>query len=197
MHELKTPIGKGKLVTEMLDDEIAKKRLSGIFARLDLLIAEFSKVEQIASKSYTPNIESYTLLHVLDHAIDLLMLEDEKKEELLSVEGDFDFEVKVDFDLMALAIKNLIDNALKHSPKQQIHVKADAQKIVIKNQGEPLAMSIEEYFQPFVSGSRTHGSGLGLGLYIVQNIVKLHGFEVSYLYSDGAHQFSIDFSKGQ
>ena len=32
MHELKTPIGKGKLVTEMLDDEIAKKRLSGIFA---------------------------------------------------------------------------------------------------------------------------------------------------------------------
>lgn len=197
MHELKTPIGKGKLVTEMLDDEIAKKRLSGIFARLDLLIAEFSKVEQIASKSYTPKIESYTLLHVLDHAIDLLMLDDEKKEELLSVEGDFDFEVKVDFDLMALAIKNLIDNALKHSPKQQIHVRADEKKIVIKNQGEPLAMSIEEYFQPFVSGSKTHGSGLGLGLYIVQNIVKLHGFEVSYLYIDGMHQFSIDFAKGQ
>lgn len=197
MHELKTPIGKGKLVTEMLDDEIAKKRLSGIFARLDLLIAEFSKVEQIASKSYTPKIESYTLLHVLDNAIDLLMLEDEKKEELISVEGNFDFEVKVDFDLMALAIKNLIDNALKHSPKQQIHVRADGQKIVIENQGEPLAMSIEEYFQPFVSGSRTHGSGLGLGLYIVQNIVKLHGFEVSYHYSDGAHQFSIDFSKGK
>lgn len=197
MHELKTPIGKGKLVTEMLDDEIAKKRLSGIFARLDLLIAEFSKVEQIASKSYTPNIASYTLLHVLDQAIDLLMLDAEKTEELIKIEGDFDFEVNVDFDLMALAIKNLIDNALKHSVKQQIHVSVYEKKLLIENKGEPLSMSIEEYFQPFVSGSKTHGSGLGLGLYIVQNIVKLHGFEVSYHYIDGMHQFSIDFTKGQ
>lgn len=197
MHELKTPIGKGKLVTEMLDDEIAKKRLSGIFARLDLLIAEFSKVEQIASKSCTPNIASYTLLHVLDQAIDLLMLDAEKTEELIKIEGDFDFEVNVDFDLMALAIKNLIDNALKHSAKQQIHVSVYEKKLLIENKGEPLSMSIEEYFQPFVSGSKTHGSGLGLGLYIVQNIVKLHGFEVSYHYIDGMHQFSIDFTKGQ
>lgn len=197
MHELKTPIGKGKLVTEMLEDEVAKKRLSGIFSRLDLLIAEFSKVEQIASKSYTPNRQTCTLLHVLDQSIDLLMLDDEKKEELLSIEGDFDFEVNVDFDLMALAIKNLIDNALKHSAKQQIHVKAYEKTISVENKGEPLSMSVEEYFQPFVSGSKTHGSGLGLGLYIVQNIIKLHGFEVMYDYIDETHRFSIDFSKGQ
>ena len=52
MHELKTPIGKGRIVAEMLEDATAKKRLVGVFARLDLLISEFSKIEQITSKRY-------------------------------------------------------------------------------------------------------------------------------------------------
>jgi hypothetical protein len=55
---------------------------------------------------------------------------------------------------------------------------------------------IDEYFQPFVSGSKACGSGLGLGLYIVKNIIAQHGLEVIYRYEDGLHQFSIDFAKG-
>ena len=197
MHELKTPIGKGKIVAEMLDDAVAKRRLVGIFGRLDLLIAEFAKTEELTSKSYTPNIQEYPLLHVMDQAIDMLMLDDQKRDEQVQIEGDFDFKVAVDFDLMALAIKNLMDNAIKHSTKHAVHVKVSEQKLTIENEGEALNMSIDEYFQPFVSGSKVSGSGLGLGLYIVQNIVKLHGFGLAYQYIEGKHQFSIDFSKGK
>lgn len=197
MHELKTPIGKGRIVAEMLDDEVAKRRLVGIFSRLDLLIAEFAKIEQLASKSYTPNIQEYTLLHVMDQAVDLLMLDDKKRDEQVTIEGDLDFVVKVDFELMALALKNLMDNAMKHSSNHCVHVRVEQQKVYIENIGEVLKMSIEEYFQPFVSGSKALGSGLGLGLYIVENIVKLHGFDLVYQYVEGKHQFSIDFSKGE
>lgn len=196
MHELKTPIGKGRIVAEMLEDDIAKKRLVGVFGRLDLLIAEFSKIEQLTSQRYELTIKEYSLLHVIDQAIDLLMLDDQKREEQVHVEGDFDFTVAVDFDLMALAIKNLMDNAMKHSLKHRVCVKSCGQTLIIANEGEPLKMAIEEYFQPFVSGSKACGSGLGLGLYIVKNIVEQHGLEVVYAYEEGQHLFRIDFSKG-
>ncbi|AHJ12013.1 ArsS family sensor histidine kinase [Sulfurospirillum multivorans] len=195
MHELKTPIGKGRIVAEMLEDETAKKRLIGVFGRLDLLISEFSKIEQITSKRYDLSLKEYSLLHVIDQAIDLLMLDDKKREDQVKVEGDFDFKVTVDFDLMALALKNLMDNAMKHSLNHRVYVKSEGQKVIIANEGEPLKMAIEEYFQPFVSGSKACGSGLGLGLYIVKNIVAQHGFEVLYGYEEGFHHFSIDFSK--
>ncbi|QIR76622.1 ArsS family sensor histidine kinase [Sulfurospirillum diekertiae] len=196
MHELKTPIGKGRIVAEMLEDAIAKKRLVGVFGRLDLLIAEFSKIEQLTSQRYELNLKEYSLLHVIDQAIDLLMLDDQKREDQVHVEGDFDFKVTVDFELMALAIKNLMDNAMKHSLNHRVFVKNSGQRLIIANEGEPLKMAIEEYFQPFVSGSKACGSGLGLGLYIVKNIVEQHGLEIAYAYEAGYHHFSIDFSKG-
>ena len=195
MHELKTPIGKGRIVSEMLEDDVAKKRLVGVFSRLELLIAEFSKTEQLASQSYNLKIEAYAFVHVLDQAIDLLMLDEQKKEEQLSIEGDYSFSVDVDFELMALALKNLIDNALKNSHNHKAYITINEQKITLKNEGEPLKMPIHEYMQPFVSGSKTSGSGLGLGLYIVQSILHLHGLELDYTYDAGMHQFSIDFQK--
>ena len=90
MHELKTPIGKGRIVSEMLEDETAKKRLVNVFGRLDLLIAEFSKVEQLSAKHYDLHVKEYTLLHVIDQAIDLLMLDEKKREEQVILEGSFD-----------------------------------------------------------------------------------------------------------
>ena len=197
MHELKTPIGKGRIVAEMLEDEIAKKRLIGVFGRLEMLIVEFSRIEQITSQRYEMNLQTYSLIYIIEHAIDLLMLDEQKREEYIRVDGEFDIDVKVDFDLMALAIKNLIDNALKHSQTKSVLVKQEGQTLIIANHGEPLKMAIEEYFQPFVSGSKACGSSLGLGLYIVKNIVSQHGLDIVYEYADGMHHFKIDFGFGE
>ena len=197
MHELKTPIGKGRIVAEMLEDEIAKKRLIGVFGRLEMLIVEFSRIEQITSQRYEMNLQTYSLIYIIEHAIDLLMLDEQKREEYIRVDGEFDIDVKVDFDLMALAIKNLIDNALKHSQTKSVLVKQEGQTLIIANHGEPLKMAIEECFRPFVSGSKACGSSLGLGLYIVKNIVSQHGLDIVYEYADGMHHFKIDFGFGE
>ena len=140
-----------------------------------MLIVEFSKIEQITSQRYEMNLQTYSLIYIIEHAIDLLMLDEQKREEYIRLDGEFDIDVKVDFDLMALAIKNLIDNALKHSQTKSVLVKQEGQTLIVANHGEPLKMAIEEYFQPFVSGSKACGSSLGLGLYIVKNIVSQHG----------------------
>ncbi len=191
MHELKTPIGKGRIVSEMLEDERAKTRLIAIFERLDILISEFSKIEQLVSKSYAPNFKEYNLVYILEHGIDLLMLEDRKREECIKVNLEKKKVILADFELLALAMKNLMDNAIKHSTNHSVSVRNDKNSIIFENEGEKLPMSIDEYYKPFVSGNLK--IGLGLGLYIVKNIVELHDFSLEYKYFEDKkiHQFKI------
>ncbi len=191
MHELKTPIGKGRIVSEMLEDEKAKNRLITIFERLDILIREFSKIEQLVAKSYTPNFEEYNLVYIMEHSIDLLMLESERRDEVVQVDIDSECIILADFELMALAIKNLMDNAIKHSSNNSVEVKTENNAIIFKNIGEKLPLDIEEYFKPFVSGNLK--KGLGLGLYIVNNIIQFHNFVLEYRYFEDKkiHQFKI------
>jgi len=49
MHELKTPITKGRISAEMLENGKQKERLIGTFEKLELLINEFASIEQITS----------------------------------------------------------------------------------------------------------------------------------------------------
>ena len=195
MHELKTPIGKGRIVSEMIEDPKAKKRLITIFERLEILINEFSKIEQLVSKSYTPNFREYNLVHIMEHSIDLLMLDSDKREKNVVVDIDSEFSIRADFELIALAMKNLMDNAIKHSLDKKVEVRTEKDTIIFENLGEKLPLSIDEYFKPFVSGNLK--KGLGLGLYIVKNIVQLHNFELVYKYieENKIHQFIIITNK--
>ena len=192
MHELKTPIGKGRIVSEMIQDEKAKRRLISIFERLDLLINEFSKIEQIVSKNYSLQFKSYHLVDIVDSAVDMLMLDDDKKALHVKVDIDSNVMIKADFDSFALAIKNLMDNAIKYADDRVVYVTMMDKTLCIENRAKEFPMDIEEYYKPFVSGSKEVRKGLGLGLYIVRNIVKQNDFELSYEYVDGMHRFLID-----
>ncbi len=193
MHELKTPIGKGRIVSEMIEDAKAKGRLISIFERLDLLINEFSKIEQIVSKNYSLQLKEYHLVDIVDSAIDMLMLDD-KKSQHVKVNINQDVKIKADFESFALAIKNLMDNAIKYADDKVVHVNVADGILYIENRAKEFPMDIEEYYKPFVSGSKKTKTGLGLGLYIVKNIVKLNDFELNYEYIDSMHRFSVDIS---
>ena len=193
MHELKTPIGKGRIVSEMVTGELQKKRLINIFERLDLLINEFSKIEQLVSKSYTLKVDEYPLSSVVEQACDLLMLDEKQMEERLVVDLCHERLVNVDFDLMTLAVKNLADNALKYSSDKKASIKCIERGLRISNIGAPLSHPIEHYLEAFVTSGKSvdGGRGTGLGLYIVTNILELNGCTLEYSYQEGEHRFDI------
>nr|WP_315113648.1 ArsS family sensor histidine kinase [uncultured Campylobacter sp.] len=192
MHELKTPIGKGRLITEMLDDETQKERLVNVFERLEILINEFAKIEQLLSKSYSLNYQDYHFSLILEQVRDMSMLDN--WDELISENIECDAVINVDFGLFALAIKNLIDNALKYSADKKVAVICDENKISVANRGAALAKSFEHYKQAFIRNKDEKATGMGLGLYIIDKICELHKFRFEYNYSDGTHYFSIVFS---
>ena len=185
MHELKTPIAKGRLVSEMLPDERNKKRMHSIFERLNLLIDEFAKIEKITSKNFKLNIKPYKMSDLLEGSIDLLMADN--PQQLIDVQIRQDYQVEVDFELFTLVIKNLLDNGLKYSKDKHIKVVIAQDKLSISNKGEVLKEPLENYFKPF----HTSKNGLGLGLYIVKSILEIHTMRLDYIYKDGENIFII------
>ena len=189
MHELKTPIGKGRIVSEMVQSQTQKSRLIAIFERLDMLINEFGKIEQLLSKSYALNYQESYFSNILEQARDMLMME--KFEEKVNVDIRQDVLLRVDFALFSLAIKNLIDNALKYADDKKAQVICDKDGIIVKNLGEPLQKPIEYYLQAFIREKDNKSGGMGLGLYIIDHICQMHKFSLKYSYEDGYHAFKI------
>ena len=190
MHELKTPIGKGRIVSEMVANDTQKMRLINVFERLEMLINEFSKVEQLLSKSYALNYQECHFSLILEQVQDMLMLD--KFEERVSCDIRDDVLLRVDFQLFSLAIKNLIDNALKYAEDKKAILICDIEFIAVKNLGKKLNHPIDYYKQAFVRGDKVSaGSGMGLGLYIIEQICQMQKFELAYDYEDGYHVFKI------
>jgi len=185
MHELKTPIAKGRLMSEMLPDEKSKMRLHSIFERLNLLIDEFAKIEKITSKNFELHLNPYKMTDLLEASIDMLMIENPGR--LITTEIKKDYIVKVDFELFTLVIKNLLDNAIKYSTDKHVIVVINEDKIEIKNKGEALSEPLENYFKPF----HTSRNSLGLGIYIVKSILDIHHMALKYDHKDDQNIFMI------
>ncbi|WP_373028299.1 ArsS family sensor histidine kinase [Sulfurovum sp.] len=185
MHELKTPIAKGRLVSEMLEDEKNKARMHSIFERLNLLIDEFAKIEKITSKNFDLTIKPYKMSDLLEASEDMLMIENPKR--FITTRIEQDYSIDVDFELFTLVVKNLLDNAIKYSTDKQITVIIDDNKLKIINKGEALKEPLEHYFKPF----HTSKQGLGLGLYIVKSILDIHHMELEYRHEDGENIFTV------
>ncbi len=185
MHELKTPIAKGRLVSEMIDDKKQKERLDRIFIRLNLLIDEFAKLEQITSKNFHLQIQPYLPSQLVQAGVDLLMLDD--SEDFITISIEQESMINADMEIFSLALKNLIDNALKYSPNHYANISIKEHKITISNRGEALPYEIESYFIPFHDSQNS----MGLGLYIVKSILDIHQMQLHYEHIDGENHFVI------
>ena len=80
-------------------------------------------------------------------------------------------------------LSNLIGNAVHYGQdpiKVGAHADDDVVIVTLHNMGSPIpAALLPTLFEPFRRGERSGSQGLGLGLYIVSEIVRAHGASVS------------------
>ena len=192
MHELKTPIAKGRIVSELIDDEKQKNRIITIFDKLNFLIDDFAKVEQIVSKNYNPTMYSCSVERVIQQSIDMLMLETSDNIRCENISAK---KIKVDVDLFALALKNLIDNALKYSSDSKVVIKEQEKALLFISSGTELQKPLREYFRPFNNDVNFKNHGMGLGLYIVNAILQMHHMDLEYEYLENRNIFKVILEK--
>ncbi len=190
MHELKTPITKGRITAEMITKDKHQQRLIKTFNRLEKLINEFATIEQITSQTHL-NIKTYRLVDLFDEAVDLAMANKDR----LSISITKEMSLNVDFKVFSIALKNMIDNGLKYSSDNHVKIIASEKSINFISRGKELERELSFYLEPFVQGSyekSINKKSFGLGLYIVQNILKNHKLDLDYKYQDGFNIFSFE-----
>ena len=179
MHELKTPITKGKFLTSLAQNEENNEKLKSVFNRLESLINEFASIEELISSNKNIDKKFYFLDDIIDNAKDILMIEDEHV--ISKYENK---KLEVNFKLFSIAVKNLIDNAIKYSPNKEVIIKTEDENIIFENLGLELEAPFEKYFEPFFSNEDKSKDSFGLGLYIVHNILKANGYILEYEYKN-------------
>ncbi|MDX4059879.1 ArsS family sensor histidine kinase [Aliarcobacter skirrowii] len=185
MHELKTPITKAMFIAETLEDDKTRESLQKAFRRMDDIIKELATVEKLTSKNTMLYKERINFNTVFEKSIELLMINQDKIDKKIE-----DFEFEVDTYMISIALKNLIDNAIKFSTDKKVIVEADSKSIKIISKGNALKNDLSFYTDAFYQEEK-RSSGFGLGLYIVKTIVNLHKFKLKYLHKDSYNYFII------
>ena len=184
MHELKTPITKGKFLTQLEFNEQNNEKLKSVFNRLESLINEFASIEELISSNKNIEKKFYYLDDIIDNAKDILMIEDEH------VVAQYENKkLEINFKLFSTAVKNIIDNAIKFSPSKEVVIKSKDEDIIFENIGKELKYPLENYFEPFFSNEDKQKDSFGLGLYIIHNILKANAYTLVYEYENGINRF--------
>jgi len=184
MHELKTPIAKGTIATQMLNSQKQRDRFSSIFKRLEALVTEFALIEEVTSISDKSDFKEYRLVDIIDGAIDMAMVERES----VSVDIAGDIKLSVNYRLYTTAIKNMIDNAIKYSTDSHVRILMINKELCFENKGECLSHPLQYYIEPFTKENPSKNS-FGLGLYLVDSILKAHGQVLAHEYDNGVNRF--------
>ncbi|MGO4671163.1 ATP-binding protein [Bosea sp. 2RAB26] len=85
--------------------------------------------------------------------------------------------VRVDVTMLAIVLRNLIDNALRHSNaggRIDLSVTQDGERarFIVEDTGPGITQAeLGRIFEPFYRGLQVHGDGSGLGLAIVRRIL--------------------------
>jgi two-component system OmpR family sensor kinase len=185
MHELKTPITRGRIAIEMVEDGTSKQTLIRAFERMNELIDELAHIERLTTQDFQPQIQKVQIDKVIEESIKLLLCDRSKL--TIQTEGET---LHTDFKLLTLAIKNLIDNALKYSSDEQATIITNSNTIKVISKGKSLEYPLAYYLEPFTQEEKRN-SGFGLGLYIVNNISQRLDYKLNYYHKNSENIFEL------
>lgn len=200
-HEMQTPLAVIKANIELLmqspnlkEEEMNQiqaidntvKKLSVLNKSLLLL----SKIENHQFKNESKININNSVANIIANYQDLI---DSKK---LKLTLDLKSEININGhqDLIDILLTNLLQNAIRHNQLNgQIKIETDLNSLIVSNTGDALSIKEDELFVRFKKNDLSRES-LGLGLSIVKSICDNYGLEISYLFKNHNHSFTIHFN---
>ena len=190
-HELRSPLTRARLNAELLPDDAAAEPMRAALLR-DLgvmrdLIADLLESERLSSSHAALQREPVDLVALAREVIDGL-------NSAHPAAGQVDLKAssplataRLDAVRMRLLLRNLLDNALRHSPAQgpppDVQLRTDGRRIHIEVRdhgpgvtAEQLRHLAEPFYRTDDARQRSTG-GVGLGLYLCRLVVQAHGGE--------------------
>lgn len=195
-HELRSPLSRMRLATELLEDQSDVQRLRDEMSEMEAIISTLLDADMIGGQHTALNIEPVAVDALIEEVLHTYFERDLGRLRVeASVVGQA---VPLDRARILLVLKNLIGNALRYSADEGGEVVVRAQR-----DGDELVLSVSDHGpgfaahelprigEPFYRGDASRDretGGTGLGLYLARSICIAHGGSLSFDpdYRDGA-----------
>jgi len=179
-HELRSPLTRMKVQLEFLSDEEAREALRAEVAEMEAMVTAILEEARLRSSAAAMNQEKIELTELIRSVMD----DFKDRPPGLACDVLVPVEVRVDREKMRMALRNLLDNALKHTPEGGNPVaitmarNKEIVEITIQDFGEGIPeAAMPHIFEPFfrVDSSRSRKTGgYGLGLSLCKAVIDAH-----------------------
>ena len=194
-HELRSPITRLLLTIDLLDSaqeeerKNLEKRLRKDLNGLNHLVDEVVTLTRFYAESETLNLSRTNLVDTLLPVLDDADFEANALNKTVVFDySDKSLQANIDTVQLQRAVENLLRNAIRHTPEHTT-VRATLSKqasgnimITVQDEGDGVdEQELEKIFTPFYRSAtaRAHFDGTGIGLALVERIVKAHGGSVT------------------
>ncbi len=185
-HQTRTPLSNILLYSELLAEQAEKKEekeLAGQILmqteKLEFLLQSLIKMSRLETDvlEVVPKVQNIAKL--LDETVGEMSAKAKKKEIIVSCESAKEIEAAFDLKWTKEALGNILDNAIKYSPKHsevQIEVREYEFYVCINVKDQGIGVCEEEkaqIFRRFYRGGRVQQEdGVGIGLYLAREILQ-------------------------
>jgi len=191
-HELRTPISKAKITLEMINDSKYKEILKKAISQMDELTNELLELEKLNSENLKLDFKLYSIDTIMAEVFSKMIIDEDEIEVIIKNK----FSCTADLNYLAIAIKNLIDNAIKYKESGKVKIKIDNESVEIANIGKPLSHDLEYYTDTFTQEERSRTKpGYGLGLNIVKRVLEYHNAQLEYTYEAPYNKFILHLKR--
>jgi signal transduction histidine kinase len=178
-HDLKTPITRLRLRTEMLDDEPTQRKFVQDLDEMEAMVTQ--TLEFMRDGSASEAMQPVNLMALLES----MQADYRDTSKIVEIIGEIQQPYFVRPLAMRRCLGNLVDNALRYGQQATIEIEEQGGGMLlrIRDTGPGIPESeLEKVFDPFYRGEssrsrETGGTGLGLG--IARNIARAHGGEIT------------------
>jgi two-component system sensor histidine kinase QseC len=196
-HELRTPLAAVKVQaqvalasTDPTDHQHALRQVLAGADRATRLVEQLLRLARLDPLARLPQPHSLDLAASAASVVNDMQAEAATKQQTLSFTSPAaPILMQGDADLLAVALRNLIENALRYTPAGGVievstelatNLASQQPLLVVRDSGPGVnAEEAPRLLERFYRGqAASHASGSGLGLAIVQRIAELHGAQL-------------------
>ncbi|HEX6362289.1 MAG TPA: ATP-binding protein [Albitalea sp.] len=192
-HELRTPLAVLRAQWDVVrragsDEERrrAEARLTAGLDRMDRLVTQMLALSRLDATDRLPHTAPLDWTALAEQVTsDVLPLAERRRIELACewpADGAPPFPLDGDADLVAVLLRNLLDNAVRYAPEgSTVTLAFDARGVAVDNDGPPLPPeTLAQLGERFLAVEGQAGKGSGLGISIAQRIAALHGLALRH-----------------
>jgi signal transduction histidine kinase len=196
-HELRTPLSILRTRVETLDDPGVAKELRQDIEAMSRVVSQLLDIAELEAFAIDPKEVADLQAAAAEVAGFVAPLALEQGREIALSGAAAPVFVKGNAEMIKRAIRNLAENAIRHTPKDTVveFVVEENGKVTVQDRGPGISDEERELiFRRFWRRDRNSQGSSGLGLSIVQRIAELHGATIAVENRVmGGAQFSLHF----